>query len=394
MNFTKKESPQPQLQLPILNGAGQRMVFVDTLKAALAGLVVCHHLAIAFGAPGGWYYCLPAPADGLSSLVLTWFVAVNQAFFMGLFFFLAAYFTHASVRKRGAAAFMRTRLRTLAIPLVLYIFLANPLLVYLGNYCTTRNAPDIISFVKNNTERSFQPGPLWFVLALLLFSALYVLVRRAKTAIPIRQFVIKFNNRTVVIGILLIGIVTFLLRLVAPVGVIFFGLLVGYFPLYLCMFLCGLVAHKYDLHKQLYSPLTHQWFIWAAIAILLLPPLVVLSQVVQGKPDAFAGGPCWQAYVYAAWEPFVCIGISIKLIQWFHHRCNCSHPLTNTLSRCAFGVYLIHPFVVLGATFLAHQLSMARWALMVLFCPPAVALSFLLAHLSRQLEIRSRVYTQ
>ena len=73
----------------------KRLYFVDNLRIFLISLVVLHHLSITYGAPGSWYYNESQP-EGLLILPLAMFVATNQAFFMGLFFLISAYFTEKS----------------------------------------------------------------------------------------------------------------------------------------------------------------------------------------------------------------------------------------------------------------------------------------------------------
>jgi hypothetical protein len=57
--------------------------------------VVLHHAFITYGAPGGWYY--QQKTDHIAALLpMTMFVATNQSFFMGFFFFLSALFVEPS----------------------------------------------------------------------------------------------------------------------------------------------------------------------------------------------------------------------------------------------------------------------------------------------------------
>ena len=68
-----------------------RLFFVDHLRAFLIILVIMHHLAITYGASGSFYY--HDTTTTLTALLLTIFVTIDQAFFMGLFFLISAYFT-------------------------------------------------------------------------------------------------------------------------------------------------------------------------------------------------------------------------------------------------------------------------------------------------------------
>ena len=81
---------------------------IDALRAAVTLLVVFHHTAITYGAIGGWYYREIDPSTkSLGGIVLILFCTINQAWFMGLFFLLAGYYTPASYDRHGPAGFAR-----------------------------------------------------------------------------------------------------------------------------------------------------------------------------------------------------------------------------------------------------------------------------------------------
>ncbi len=67
--------------------AAARMFFIDNLRSALIVLVVLHHLALIYGAGAPFYYVEPPFNDPLAYVVLLIFIATNQAWFMGAFFF-------------------------------------------------------------------------------------------------------------------------------------------------------------------------------------------------------------------------------------------------------------------------------------------------------------------
>src|ERR687886_1628229 len=94
--------------------AANRLGYLDSLKLLLTTLVIAHHVGQAYGPTGGrWPIFEPERAA-----ILGPFFAVNAAFFMGLFFFISAYFVPASFDRQGAAAFVRGRLLRLGLPLV------------------------------------------------------------------------------------------------------------------------------------------------------------------------------------------------------------------------------------------------------------------------------------
>src|SRR5277367_395168 len=96
---------------------------LDALRASLTLLVLFHHAAITYGASGDWYYTEVHAGRDLPSLLLSLFTGFNQAFFMGLFFLLAGYFTPGAVERHGPAAYMRERALRLGVPLVVYFLL-------------------------------------------------------------------------------------------------------------------------------------------------------------------------------------------------------------------------------------------------------------------------------
>jgi len=106
-----------------------RDLYIDRLRSVMTVFVILHHTAITYGAPGGWYYNELRPSGSLSSLLLTLFVATNQAYFMGFFFLLAGYFTPGSLERKGYKRFLADRFLRLGLPLLGYILLLNPLTV-------------------------------------------------------------------------------------------------------------------------------------------------------------------------------------------------------------------------------------------------------------------------
>src|SRR5436190_23977781 len=93
--------------------------YIDNLRVLLTVLVILHHTCITYGAPGGWYF-YDKTSNETVLIAMTWFVATNQSFFMGFFFFLAALFTESSYIRKGAVQFLLDRLKRLGLPLLFY----------------------------------------------------------------------------------------------------------------------------------------------------------------------------------------------------------------------------------------------------------------------------------
>lgn len=107
---------------------------LDNLRSFLTGLVVVHHTAIAYGRVGGRYYKSPLSPSSISLPVLV-LVAVNQSFFMGLFFWISGSLSAQSLERSGPSHFVKNKLIRLGIPAVIYTLLVHPIticMVYAG----------------------------------------------------------------------------------------------------------------------------------------------------------------------------------------------------------------------------------------------------------------------
>ena len=137
---------------------------LDLLRAAATLLVVFHHAAITYGDQGGWFYRELAPGDAWSSRLLSCFCALNQAWFVGLFFLLAGYFTPPALARKGALRFLVARALRLGLPWLLFVLLLGPLTVALTRTARGDSPLDTLRWLAGH--RVFEPGPLWFAQAL------------------------------------------------------------------------------------------------------------------------------------------------------------------------------------------------------------------------------------
>ena len=86
--------------------APRRVAYLDNLRVLLVVLVILHHFGETYTDVSEWYYEEP-PSDPVSSVFLLFVMAVNQAYFMGLFFLIAGYFVPPSLVRKGYGAFVR-----------------------------------------------------------------------------------------------------------------------------------------------------------------------------------------------------------------------------------------------------------------------------------------------
>jgi len=105
--------------------AAGRLLYIDNIRVFLTILVLLHHLMITYSGTGDWYYNEGSP-DFIATALGGWFCATNQAYFMGLFLLISAYFVPGSYDRKGAGKFLKARLIRLGIPLAVYSWIINP----------------------------------------------------------------------------------------------------------------------------------------------------------------------------------------------------------------------------------------------------------------------------
>jgi fucose 4-O-acetylase-like acetyltransferase len=150
---------------------GEREFYIDCLRSVMIALVVLHHTAITYGASGGWFYYELHPSVTPSSVILTLFCATNQAYFMGILFLLAGYFTPNSLERKGYGRFLSDRFLRLGLPLLAFGLILGPLTVAMVMAAEGKGFWSTFVWLWNHKE--FINGPLWFNQALLMFSLAY-----------------------------------------------------------------------------------------------------------------------------------------------------------------------------------------------------------------------------
>lgn len=328
---------------------------IALVKAAVTLLVVFHHTAISYGAIGGWFYVERPPDGSWSSWALVVFCTLNQAWFMGLFFLLAGRFTPGSIERKGPGAFLRDRLLRLGLPWLVFGVVLGPVTIAMAQTARGRDFGDVL--LRLWQSGTFEPGPLWFAQALLVFSVVAVLARGPLRSAAARPLPFP-SDRTLLLAALVVGAAGFLLRLVWPVGSTFAFLQLGYFPAYVLLFATGCIAAGQGWFEQVPRERLQRWRRVTRWTIPALLPLAVLGDVFPALRAPATGGWNLPAAMYAFWEPFVAWGLLLRLVAWGADpaaRPASSRPWRwlppapwPRLSQRAYAIYVIHPPIVVG----------------------------------------------
>nr|HPM26467.1 acyltransferase family protein [Methanothrix sp.] len=218
----------------------------------------------------------------LSFLFFGIFLSFTQAYFMGLLFLIAGYFVPDSYDRKGPARFLRDRAVRLGIPTLIYMLFINPAIEY---YLLAFQWPEprpplgqaFMDYVLSGAILSGS-GPMWFALALLIFSAAYAAYRlltgsrmspKPEAALPGHLHVAGL--------ILLIAAGAFAIRLFQPIGTDVLNMQLCYFSSYIALFLVGIQARQNNWLLRIPASFALSWFkaalvvggaFWLAVMIL------------------------------------------------------------------------------------------------------------------------------
>lgn len=365
-----------------------RLLYIDNLRILLTALVILLHLSIGYGAPGNWYYNEEGRIGDVSSIVMTLFVALNQAFFMGFFFMLSSYFSPGSLDRKGSRLFLMDRLKRLGIPILFYALVINPLLEYaLAVFYGYEGS--FWQALQEGYLRSIGVGPTWFIEALLLFAFLYVLWRHIKPSTPVHAEGEGIRNGSIALFAVGLGLITFVVRIWLPVGWWLepphFQL--AHFPQYIALYILGIIAYQRNWFSELTSRQGRFW-LWVTIGLIILfPILFVAGGALQGNLDPFIGGWHWQSLVYSVWEEMMCLAVVVTLLVWYRNRFNNQGKLGKAMSGAAYGTYIVHAPVITLLALALSGLNIDLTLKFVLVAPVAVAASFLAGYLIKKLPV-------
>ncbi len=366
----------------------KRFYFLDNLRILLICLVIITHTAITYGAVGGWYY-VEISDDSISSVLLTIVTAVNQSFFMGLFFFISGYFIPLSYDKKGRKKFIKDKCMRLGIPLFVFIFILSPLLEFFLNqnyYHTLLNyyQMNIVNF------KNIEFGPLWFVEALIYFNIIYLLIRSLNIKISINYHK-KPTFFFVIITSIFVSILTFIVRINFPVGANILNMQLGHFTSYIVLFILGILAYRTNLFSEIYLKTIKFWVIYVIIIFLTLPFIAFFGGAFDNGFDSFIGGFNLNSLLYSFWETFIGFGIIITLLKLFRRKFDKTNPFLKTVSGATFTVYIIHPFVLIPLSILLKGFNIFPPLKFLFVSTIVIIISFLVAILIKKIPYINKV---
>jgi peptidoglycan/LPS O-acetylase OafA/YrhL len=367
-----------------------RLLFIDNIRWSMIILVLSMHACDTYSPFGNWYYVDRQPTGLGTKLFFGVYQSFLQAFFMAALFFIAGYFSAAAYDRKGFVPFVRDRFIRLGLPTLLYMFAIGPLTQYFlsRTWGTGGFAHQWLVHLEDGEWLS-ETGPMWFCAALFIFSVVYGLIRLMGWT----ESRIELLGAGVAIFIAVMAIATFAVRIGVSEGASVLNVHPGDFSQYALMFTAGAFGYR---GNWLACVPDRACLRWASLALSLSVPLfavlVLFGGGLKGDTASYAGGLNPVSAGKCLWEALVCVGMAFLMLAVYRRHFNAQGPVARWLSDNAFGVYLIHPPILIASAILLHAVVLNVIAKAALLTAIAAVSSFAFSSLVlRQSPLRAIV---
>ncbi len=260
-------------------------------------------------------------------------ISINAMFFMGLFFFVSAYFAPDALAKKGPRTFLRDRFWRLGLPSVLVLAVTT----------LTMGKPQFLH--------------LWFVVDLLALNLLYALL-----ADPHRPNASPGRDPTTlhVLGfIVVLGVATAGLRIAYPIDrwvnlLWFLPIEPAHWVQYGSFFILGLWAGRSRWVERIPDRMGMGALVVAVVSVLAFG----VYRFWPNRPVHWfdTGGLRWQNLNLALLEAVVCVALAIGLLWLFRKVANREIAAVQAFSADAYAIYCLHLPVVVALHFALRPL--------------------------------------
>jgi hypothetical protein len=333
--------------------------------------VVAHHSVLAYAliSPNvagrspehPWLAGIPI-VDSHRLFAFDLFALFNDTFFMSLMFLLSGLFVGPSLARKGGGQYLRDRALRLGAPFVV-VALLTPL-AYYPAFRVTAADPGALAFLREWLSLGFWPsGPLWFVGVLLGFDVIAAAINQFAPSLIERLGRLASVGRqrpaALFAAFMLVSAAVYL-----PLRAVFgseswaafgpFSVQSSRALHYLVYFLAGVAIGECGIGQGLLAPdgrLVGRWFRWTRGAVGLCAVYVVMLGLLA--PDRPAGGlpPLERQLILGLGFVLCCGAISFAMLAAFQRFANTATPLLTSLSRNAYGIYLLHYGIVMWLQF-------------------------------------------
>jgi glucans biosynthesis protein C len=323
-------------------------------------IVVAFHSCIAY------LESLPSSAEPFNSPPYQWrsfpiidsqrwfgfdlFCASQDIYLMALMFFLSGVFVWPSLARKGSWDYIRRRFLRLGLPFGLSVFLLMPV-VYYPVYLVTATDPGVAAFLHSYLALPFWPsGPPWFLWELLVLNIVAAGVHRS--APRWETLLAKMTSLGAHPSKFFVALVTVSALAYVPLAIAYtpwqwlqlgpFGLQLSRPLHYAVYFFAGLGIGADGIENGLLASdglLARRWATWLLVAcaafLLWTAPTALMFQLRDAAPLGLQISADLGFALSCASSAFFVIAV-------FLHSATNRWRVLDSLSRNAYGIYLVH----------------------------------------------------
>lgn len=382
---------------------------LSNLRAAVILIVLAFHSCTAyldslpssvqlFNSPPYQWRSFPI-IDNERWFALDLFCAPQDVYLMSLMFFLSGVFVWPSLARKGSWDYLCHRVLRLGLPFGLAVFLLMPV-AYYPVYLVTAVDPSIAAYRQSYLALPFWPsGPPWFLWQLLVLNIAAAGVHRL--ALRWETHLGKMASLGAHPSRFFAGLVTASALAYVPLAIAFTPwewLQLGPFALqlsrplhYAVYFFAGLGVGIYGIENGLLAPdgvLARRWAMWltAALAAFLLwiTPTALLFKLQDAAPFGLQ---------IIADLGFVlsCASSTFFLVAIFLHFARTHSRVLDSLSRNAYGMYLVHYVFVVWLQYALLNAPMFAFAKAAIVFAVTLVLSWATSAALRRFPLRGAI---
>lgn len=374
-----------------------RLAYLDATRAFALVLGVVFHASLSFMP----YYIGWAVQDESTHMGAALFVVISHSFRMELFFLLAGFFSHMTLRRKGLSDLIRSRIIRIVVPFLIGWFLLRPLMIsgWIMGGASMRGDYEFWASIADGfqTQLGEIPGGmfvgthLWFLYYIVLVSASVLVLRSLLTASqPLAEKLRQTADRsiawlagsswTILIATMVLALV---LRQMNGWGVDTPDTsLVPHVP---AMFLYGgFFGLGWLLERQPEALIKFSRLSWWRVGLVVIAIGVVSGlapiQMDLGHPRADAARELYSvAYALLMWT---LVWLTIGL---FRHGFQQSNRLVRYIADSSYWMYLIHLPIVIWLQVALAEVAL-NWTLKLVAIP---AITVAIGLLTYDLFVRS-----
>lgn len=390
-----------------------RSYWLDYLRGFITVLVVAHHSSLAYTTfayadPRAYNASTHPIVDTARSITLDIFEDFNDVFFMSLMFLISGIFVVPSLVRKGHEKFLSDRARRLFIPFLVAVTLIMPL-GYFAAWQFTHHSSDLKAFLVDFIKVEHWPaGPPWFIGILFIFNIIVCLSWRPPAQTPelFQAPMVKPFSA----GGLLWRAYILTLFLFLPMVLLFGGSAwIGFGPfaiqlsrifLYFGYFLIGMKLGtdtagrgpgKSLLDET--SPLMRHTILWLILCVAAYTTLKLAGPPIGSLNEKGQITELQARLLYRPIWTLSCVASCMAFLSLFHRlfpEASRPSPPWESLSRNAYGIYLVHYVFVLWIQYLLLPTPLGAIRKFSLTFIGALTASWALTAISRKIPIFKR----